>query len=346
MTPQHLKQAFLALTALALASSAWADVVETTNGARLVGKVTSIDGTVVYLKTDYAGDLKIKQSDVAKVTTDAPLVVRLASGTVLQGTLSAPADNSLVITGPDGTLTTKVDKVAATWAPGAVDPALIELQRHWTYEATVDVSGKSGNKNQLATAFAARATMKTKQDTLQFYTAYDREVSEGVKSADQFKAGIDYQNNFSGRYSWYVRDEAGFDRIKAIDLYDIAGAGLGYDFIKEPKHTLTIRAGLSYQYEGYKDDAAETVNSAGLDFGLEHVFAADNWSLTNRLTVDPTFEDFGNFRILHESFFEIPLQDPAWKLRLGVSNDYSSKPVAGTKKLDTTYFTRFVIDWK
>ncbi len=165
-------------------------------------------------------------------------------------------------------MTTTVDKVAASWAAGAKDPAVSALETHWAYEAAVDISGKTGNKEQLATSASLRAVHKTARDALQFYTAYDRQVTSGTKSADQFKAGSDYQNNFSGKTSWYVRDEGGFDRVKDVELYNVAAAGFGYDMIKKPKQTLTTRAGFSFRYEGYKSPLTTDVKSAGLDFGL------------------------------------------------------------------------------
>lgn len=323
-----------------------ADVVETKNGTRLVGKVLKIDGTEVTLETAYAGTIKIKQAEVTSVTTDTPLNVRLEAGTVLQGTLAPTTAGALQISGQDGQITTSVDKVAATWAPGGTDPAIVALQRAWAYEAAADITGKTGNKEQTGTALSFRATLAGSQDTLQFYAAYDRQISDGTKSADQFKAGVDYQNNFAGRKSWYVRDEGGFDRIKDIDLYNVAAAGLGYDFIKEAKQTLTGRAGVSFRYEGYGDPTTEDVKDAGLDFGLNHRLQLDNSLLVNRVSYVPSFEDFGNYRLIHESYFELPLANPAWKLRLGVLNDYTSQPARGVEKLDTSYFTRLVLNWK
>lgn len=334
------------LAPLTLAFSlARADVVETKNGAHLVGTVTKIEGGSVSLKTDYAGELTIKQSEVTGITTDAPLTVRLASGTVLKGKLSTEA-GTMQITGDDGQLSTKVDKVAATWAVGGEDPDVQALRRHWAYEAALDVTGKTGNKEQLGTAVSARASLKTAQDTLQFYTAYDRQVADKQKSADQLKVGVDYQNNFSGQKSWYVRDEGGFDRVKDIDLYNVAAFGVGFDFVKEAKHTLTARTGLSYRYEGYRNPATEDVSSAGLDIGLNHEWEFTNSKLVNRISWVPTFADFGNFRLTHESFYELPLVAPFWKLRVGLSNDYNSKPGAGVDKLDTMYFTRLVLTWQ
>jgi putative salt-induced outer membrane protein YdiY len=337
---------FVATTAIALAAQAFADVVETKNGARIVGKIVGINAGAIAVDTDYAGALTIKQSEVVSFTTDQPISVRLASGTRIDGKVAATPDGTLQVIGADGTISTSVGKVAATWTAGGKDPDIAALERHWGYEAAVDITGKSGNSEQLGTSASVRAKLKTAQDTLQFYGAYNRQVSDKVKSADQFKAGVDYQNNFHGQLSWYARDEGGFDRIKDIELYNVAAFGLGYDVIKKPKQILTARAGLSYRYEGYKNPATTNVSSAGLDFGLAHEFTFDNSKLVNRVSLVPTFEDFANFRLTHESFYEVPLVAPFWKLRLGVSNDYNSKPGPGVVKLDTMYFTRLVLTWE
>ena len=334
----------LAATALATAQLA-ADVVETKNGARLVGKVTKIDGGAVVMATDFAGDLTIKQSEVTAITTDAPVAVRLASGTRIDGKVSSTA-GSLQVVGADGTVTTTVDKVAASWAAGGKDPAVAALERTWAYETSVDVAGKSGNKSQLGTAAQVRATLNGPTDKLVFYTGYDRQVTDGTKSADQFRAGVDYQSNFSGSNSWYVRDEGGFDRIKDIQFYDVAAAGFGYDFVKKPKQTVTGRLGFSFRNENYRNPLTPDVNAAGLDFGFSHSLQLTDSSIINRLTFVPSFNDFSNYRATHESFYEMPFVSPTWKLRVGVSNDYNSKPGKGVDKLDTSYFTRLVLNWR
>ncbi len=369
MNKQNLLRASLALAAAAFgAANLSADVVETKSGARIVGKVTKIDGGAVTVSTDYAGAVTIKQSEVTSITTDAPVAVRLNTGTRIDGKVST-SGGAVQIAGTDGSISTAVDKVAASWAAGGKDPAVAALERGWAFEAAVDVAGKTGNKEQLGTGFSFRATLAGSQDTLQFYSAYDRQVADGVKSADQFKAGVDYANNFSGHKSWYVRDEAGFDRVKDIDLYNVAAVGLGYDFIKEPKQTLTGRAGVSFRYESYRVNdkelarllalrpaptvaaarllaTKERVKSAGLDFGLAHRLQMDNAVLVNRISYVPTFEDFSDFILTHESSLELPLLSTQWKLRLGVANDYNAKPGKGVERLDTTYFTRLVLNWK
>ena len=333
-----------AFCAATLQSSA--DVVETKDGARIVGKIVQISDGSVAIQTSFAGLVAVKQSEVTNVTTDAPIAVRLASGARLDGTVFAAPGGKLQVAATEGTISTSIADISAGWRAGGKDPAIAALERHWGYEAAVDIAGKSGNKEQLGTAASVRATLKAAQDTLQFYSAYDRQVVDGTKSADQFKAGVDYQNNFAGRKSWYVRDEGGFDRVKDVELYNIAAAGFGYDVIKEPKHILTTRAGLSFRYEGYRNPLTEDVKGAGLDLGLAHDYTMANSRIVNRVSFVPTFEDFGNYRLTHESFYEIPLAAPSWKLRLGVYNDYNSQPGRGVEKLDTSYFTRLVLNWK
>jgi hypothetical protein len=338
---------FTLSTGALLTATLPADVVGTRNGSRLTGKITRIDGTHVVLNTDFAGEIKIKQGEVGSITTDEPLNVRLAGGAVLEGTLGAPgAPGAVHVAGRAGGVSTTVDQLAMTWAPGAIDPAVAALQRKWAYEAAADLTGKTGNGEQFGMAAHFRATLASAFDTLQFHTSYERQVTDHEKSADQFKAGVDYQNSFAGRYSWYVRDEGGFDRVKDIDLYNVAAAGAGYDILKTKADTLTGRLGLSYRHENYGDSLTAALDSVGLDLGLNNRLALKTWAMTSRVSYVPSFDDFANYRFFHESYIELPLKAGWWKIRIGVSNDYNSKPTAGHEKLDTTYFTRLVLNWK
>jgi hypothetical protein len=322
-----------------------ADTVETKNGSRIVGKVTKIDGGTVSVATEYAGTIAIKQSEVTAINTDAAVAVRLASGTRIDGKVSGSA-GAVVVASSDGTVNTTVDKVAASWAAGGKDPQIVALERSWAYETAVDVSGKSGNKSQLGTAASVRATLAGPNDKLVFYSGYDRQVTDSRKSADQFRAGVDYQSNYAGSNSWYVRNEGGFDRIKDIQFYDVAAVGAGYDFVKKPKQTITGRLGFSFRNENYKSPLTTDVNAAGLDVGFSHSLQLTDSSIINRVTFVPSFNDFSNYRATHESFYEMPFVSPTWKLRVGVSNDYNSKPGRGVEKMDTAYFTRLVLNWR
>ncbi len=343
--PTQLLRAFAAL-AVAGACLLRADLVETKSGARLIGTVSKVDAGSVTLVTDYAGTLTIKQSEVAKLETSQPMVIRLAGGTTMAGTVETAGDGKIAIKGQDGTITTTVDKLATTWAPGATDPAVAALQRKWKYEAAFALAGKTGNSEQLSYGGGGKAILAGPKDTLKFYTNFKYDSSNSVKTDDKFNAGFDYANNYSGRESWYVRDEGGYDQAKDIDFYNVAAVGLGHDFIQnKPVQMLTGRAGLAYRFENYGAVATEDVQSAGLDFGLSHFYKFTSALLVNDVTFVPSIDDFSNYRVVHDSSLQMPLAGK-WDLRIGVNNDYNSMPGAGVKKMDTTYYTKFVLSWE
>ena len=326
-------------------SAVMADVIETKDGARLVGTVVGINGGKITLKTSYAGDIQVAQSEVASLTMDNELAIRLENGTTLQGSIASSGEGAITIDGGSGQVQAPVTDVAATWAVGATDPAIIALQRKWSYEASLDVTGKSGNSENFGSALSFSAVLDGKDDRLAFYTNYNQQESEGLTSADQFKAGVDYANSFKGALSWYVRNEAGFDRLKAIDFYDVAGAGFGYKVISKDNQSLTLRGGLSFRHEAYANPLSDDLSSLGMDFGLAHSYKWDNMKMNNSLTFVPSFEDFADYRVTHDSHFEMPLKSGPWKIRVGISNDFRSEPQAGFEELDTTWYTRMVLSW-
>jgi hypothetical protein len=322
-----------------------ADVIETSNGARIVGKIKLIHGGVISLSTDYAGDIEVKQALVTSITTDRPVAVRTADGVRTVGIVSPAPGGGVVVAGPGGSRGTPVDKIAASWGAGEEDPDVVAARRKWSYEAGVDVNGEKGTHSQLGTSYGFRATLTGPNDALQLYTSYNRQVTDGSESANQGKAGADYEDNFTTLESWYVKDEAGFDKVNDITFYDVAAGGLGYDFIKRDNETLTGRLGLSYRYDDYSGRGSASLSSVGADVGMEYSRKFSTSLLTDRISFDPAFQDLGNFIVTHEVKYDIPLVSPYWKLSLGMSNNYNSRPVAGVDKLETLYFTRLVLSW-
>lgn len=346
MRKTSIKSLGLILALLGAGAASHADVVETKNGSRLTGTVTKVEAGSITLATDYAGTITIKQSEVARFETEKPLVIRLVGGTTMEGTVTATPDGKITINGQDGTINTTVDKVASTWAPGGVDPAIAQLMRKWKFEVSFDVSGKSGNSEELGYGGGAKATLSSSQDTLIFYTQFAYKSVNNVTSDDKLAIGVDYSSYLSERVTWYARNEGGYDNSKDIDFYNVAAAGLGYDFIKNPpKQKLTGRAGFSYRFEDYGNPLNEDVRSAGLDLGLQHAYRFENAQMNNSITFVPSFDDFANYRAVHDSSFEVPIAGN-WKFRIGVNNDYTSQPSPGVEKLDTTYYGRFVLNWE
>jgi len=334
-----------ACAALCFALRLAADVVETTDGARLVGKITSIKNVVVTLDTDYAGEIKIKQDHVKSITTDNPVAVKLSDGTVVVGIVTAPEPDKQRITSPAKTVDFALNSIRSSWAAGEEDPDVVYRRRKWSYEASVDINGRSGTQNQVTTGYAFRAKLTGPDDTFQYYTNYLRQETEGQVSTDQFKAGVDYADTINDGKTWYVRDEGGFDHVNEISLYDVAAAGFGYDFVKEKNQVFTGRVGLSYRYDEYSTADTASLSSAGGDFELQYGLKFKTSDISDKVTFVPAFQDFGNFVLTHEFSFNVPIDKSRWKLSTGVSNTYYSRPAGSTDKLDTLYFARLVLAW-
>lgn len=336
----------LACAVLLRAAKMSADVVETKNGAREVGKITSIHGGVITMETEYAGKIKVKQALVTSITTDRPVAVRLADGTRFVGIVSSSAPSKLKVTNPTKSVDCTVSTVSASWAAGQEDPDVVALRRKWSYEAGADINGRTGTDRQLSTSYHYKAKLTGPNDTFQYYTSYTRQELNNEVSADQFKVGVDYADTYKPNQSWYVRDEGGFDRVNFITAYDLAASGLGYDFVKEKNEQITGRVGFSYRYDQYAAGKGPALSETGADVGFEYMRKFKNDSqLSDKLSFDPTFRDFGNYVVNHELGYEIPLTKSLWKLSTGISNTYYSRPVGGVDKMETLYFTRLILTW-
>jgi hypothetical protein len=76
-----------------------ADVIETKDGARLVGTVAGINDGKITLKTSYAGDIEVAKSEVAKLTMESALAIRLEDGTTVEGTIAPTGEGAITIDG-------------------------------------------------------------------------------------------------------------------------------------------------------------------------------------------------------------------------------------------------------
>jgi hypothetical protein len=340
----------LAVLGLAAAapSALLADTVTLKDGSVINGTITRIEGGAIHVTTTFAGALRIEQGQVASFSTDNPLFVKTNEGSAVLGQVQA-TDAGIRVAGTQGTLQVPVASVRTSWTQGSEDPEVAALRRRWTYEASADITGRSGNSDRFGSAVAFVAALVSPQDTLRFYADYRFSEENNSTTDDALRGGADYSSFFSEHVSWYVNTELGRDEVKDLELRARAGAGLGYSVIRKPGQTLTLRGGLGYRYETYRNDpsGALTVNSPALDLALLHAYTFRFGALSNSLSYSPAFEDFGNFVVFHDSSLTMPVgAGDFWLLRLGVSNEYTSEPGPGREELDTTYYTRLVLSWR
>jgi putative salt-induced outer membrane protein YdiY len=236
-----------------------------------------------------------------------------------------------------------------------------EAAAAWAHEASLALTGKSGNSDKMDLASRLKSVRTTEASTTELYASYqyakakitvvdpatgDELGSIDEKSADEVIAGIKYNQKITESLGWYVRDELERDPFEAIDLRNTVAGGFSYLAYDTGKSMLRFNGGFSHRYEAYEDDTSESL--VGLDFGLQHKIELGTFAVaTTNLTYTPAFEDMGNFRASHRTDVDVPLGGTqSWKLRLSLDNQYSSQPTGLQKKLDTTYQISLLLSWK
>lgn len=336
-----------ALTLLgSLASMLHADVIVTKDGSRLSGEITLIDKGAIHLKTSYAGTLTISQDQVESFQTESPVVVRLQSGTVMTGPVQLSSDGKLKIRSDDGVLETQTQKVAATWTPGAEDPEVARNRRAWRYDASVDLAGQSGNVEKFGVGVGLKAELKGPQDSLRFFFDYEQAEEQQLKTEDRVAGGASYESFFGEVLGWYIRTEVEMDNIDNIKFRSTSAGGLSYRLTNKDHQSLVLRSGLGYRFTDFDNTAPEESN-ATLDLGLAHSYEFnDIFVMRNDLTFVPAIDDFGNYRVVHDTGIEVPVgSGQNWKLRFGINNDYESEATT-PEKLNTTYYSRMIYSWR
>ncbi len=335
---------------LAMAANALADRVELNDGSVINGKLLSAEAGKLKVETTFAGTIEIAQAAVKTFSTDEAVNVGLSGGSTALGKVSA-TDAGLKVASANGDVSAPPTGVAAVWRQGADSPETRKLKleaeaktRKWAYEASVAIAGRTGASEKFGAAFGFKATLASAQDKLIFAAAAERAQDNGVKTADRQFGGVDYSSFYSADNGWYVRSSLEKDKIKALDLRSSSGFGFSRRLIKNAKQDLEFRFGASYQYDSYSNGT--NFDSPGLDIAFLNAYAFANAKLTNLLAYTPAFKDFTNYRLRHESALELPIGASLWKLKLGVANEYFSRPPAGTERLDTTYFTSLILNWQ
>jgi hypothetical protein len=243
-----------------------------------------------------------------------------------------------------------IDKVAASWTAGAEDPQIVAARRHWTIETSTDITGRQGNTESTGIGAGFVARLVSPHDVLKFYGSYDYATTTSAtgvktKSADATKGGIDYQSFYSEKFGWFIRSELGKDSVAGIDLRSTTDAGASFRLIKTTSQSLVGRLGAGYRFESYP--VGPNNNGAVAAGGLSYSYNLNKYaSLVTDLRYLPALKDFADYRLIHESAIEVPLAADFWKLRIGVANDYNSRPPGGRENLDTTYYTRLLLKWK
>ncbi len=334
-----------------------ADAVFTSDGSKIVGTIERMGGDKIVIVSEVAGRLEIDTTKITAVAIDNQLNVEFKSGDRLVGTLDVSADQSTsVMHSALGELAVKPTDIAAIWPVGSSGPAELAMQAEvelakkafipeWNFTLEAGGSSTEGNTETLEARGRLDVTRKTDNDLLNFYLAAKYYDQNDIRSTNEYRGGIRYENAITDRWYWYTRVELEFDEFENLDLRSTAAVGGGYYWLKKSDHELKTGVGIGYRHESYNNGVSD--DQAVLDLMLNYRLDLAPWlQFTHATTYSPDFLELDDYRLDFDTALLMPFTDDRFKLKFGVNHEYNSRPQPGLERLDTTYYANLVFQLK
>jgi len=308
-----------------------ADEVRLKNGDRLTGTVVGMSDETLIFETTYAGEVKIKWSQVAELNSRAPIRMLLEDDSRLKGTIVGAGDGRLKLNTeafdmPMVFELTDVKAINPKYAP----PVQISAR------ANAGISVEKGNTDAENYRFDGEFTARTIMSRYRVGGEWNHEKSEDVSTVKNWLAYADYRYFLNPKWFLLVNTLLENDDFADLDLRTTLGGGGGYQFFESADLKLSVELGAAYVNENYF-------------LGEDDSFAASQWG------VDYEQHFFNNaIQLFHRNFGYWSLEDSQdWviKTRQGIRHpiykgfnvtlqynyDYDNQPSPGAK---TDY------DWK
>jgi hypothetical protein len=334
-----------ALYLLLLTASCLADTVTMKDGTFLKGRVERIASGVLEMRVPSLGDANVQRLQLTQVEsfiTDDDVIVS-SGGVVLRGVANAAGGR---VASKGGAETGPLDSSLELWRDPSLRPAETAGNRQWVTQADVDVSGRNGVV--VGSGFSAGFSAKgvTKANTLTAGVRVVRSDAGNQTSADDLHVTASYETNPTDIVFWYLRSDTGYDNARQIDFFSVNAAGWGFRLYSDALGKLDARLGLAHRYEVYDSPTQPTLATPSADIGL--IFSRElGWAVWDTaLSFVPSFQDAGDFYVRHETSLNVLRNAGPLSLRVGVSNDFRSKPQPTQVKTDTAYFLRTTYVWK
>lgn len=277
---------------LCLAVSANADEVRLRGGDRLTGEISSAEKGKLKVSSKALGDLTVDLKEVETFSTDKPVEIHLADGTVLNqqieagdaGTVRAVAgDEARVVSLSD---VKTINPKYGVWSGSLVVGGLITRGNSETENLNVSFTAVRRTEDDRLTASAA------------YYYGRQKDPATGDKttSADNWSALAKYDYFFTEKFYGYGLLRVEKDRIADLQLRVAPGVGVGYQWFETPDFNLNTEAGLSWVYEDYEHKDPDEHFAARFAYHVDKKFN-DKVAVFHNLEYLPSIEDISDFNV-------------------------------------------------
>ncbi len=330
-------------------SSLWADEVKLKNGDRLSGQVARLDSKELTLKTEFAGDIKIKRDAVASFTTADPANITLKDGQSLFGRVKLADDKVEVATETAGTVTAKEADIVLFRNKADHDAYLKEIDRLrnprlvdlWAGSVDLGYAQARGNAGTNTISSAAKVLRATTRDSINayFFSLYSNNKFNGlsVLAANSIRGGVKYDVNISPKYYAFGSTDLEFDQSQNLDLRFVPAAGLGRHWIKTKTAVWDVFGGASLNREFFNTGLSRTSAEVlvGNDFSRRFVSI---FSVSEKAVFYNNVSNSGNYRLNGDLTLAAALRK--WlSFQISAGDRYLSNPLPGRKTNDLVVTT-------
>ncbi|MGH7232475.1 MAG: DUF481 domain-containing protein [Nitrospiraceae bacterium] len=304
-----------------------ADEVRLVNGDRLTGEIVKMEEGVLTFKTAYGGELSIDWKQVERLTSEKPMTVRIPGDT--KGTLAEffYGDHAMVTT-----------KEIGLHAPVALsDVKSINLQPiRLTGTVTIGGNSTNGNTDTKAVNAAARFSIRAHRQRLMGEAKYNYGEASSTVTARNSLGNLKYDYFLSEKFFANTYGLLEKDTFQNLNLRTTLGAGMGYQFLETPRHTLAGEVGLAYVNEHYTNSESTRTPSSRWAIRWEYAILPDRVKVFHR---QEGFYDLnaGNaVRIRADQGLRVTLYKNLF-LNLEYDLRYNTQPAPGRLKADEAF---------
>ncbi|HYI88047.1 MAG TPA: DUF481 domain-containing protein [Burkholderiales bacterium] len=228
----------------AAACGALADEVVLRNGDRLRGEIAALADGKLVLRTDYAGEVALRWSEVLSLATSRPVEVMLEGArSPLFGTLQRLYDGRALLVAADGTAVELTLEQIAYLNPKPYESG---VGAHYSGHLTLSAAYTRGNTRDEQLNADAQLTARAREYRYELSARVDRRDQAGDEANTAWLGGANYDRFVAERRFVYARGSLEHDRAKDIERRSAIGAGYGAQLFDTPGASLSVRGGLDY----------------------------------------------------------------------------------------------------
>lgn len=328
-------------TLVAAASPAAADVVRLRNGDRLTGTVVSKHGSVLLLRTPYAGEVRIAWGEIVELLVDRPVQLMLSGGMPEPATLvpAAPGQAGVV---REGSLPEPVDLAQVAY----INPQPDQSGTGIVWRGHVNVAATYSRGNATNDRLYGEAQVEARAKAYRWNAGIKvNRVRDGPGSAVNSWLGDANLDRFIRKgHFLYARSSLEHDPNKDLELRAAGGAGYGWQIHDTPDLQLSLRGGLDYLH--VDRDAGDDESYPALGWALRY----EQWFANRKLQLFQEQEGFWNTRDLEhvvlrtKTGVRVPLFTSI-EATAQLNVDWDSEPAAGREPVDSVWLLGLGYKW-